>query len=146
MNKWILRFGSLLMAIGLLVGCTSGENNDDQTVNNNSQVETNENSNVDSSQNEDAVSITISVDDGAEVITEKEVAIEDGEILMDVLKDNLDINENGEMIESIEGHSQDEDEGKYWLYTVNGEMAEVGANDYELTAGDEVVFDLQSLE
>jgi len=144
MNKWMLRFGILIVAISLLVGCTSGDNNEDPATNHN-QTEVNDNSSV-SSENEETISIVISVDHGEEVITEKEVTIEDGAILMDILKEHLDIDEDAGLIESIEGVAQDEDEGKYWLYTVNGEEAMVGANEYELTSGDEVVFDLHSWE
>src|SRR5690625_4508912 len=101
MRKWMLRFGSLLLAISLLVGCTSGDNNGGQAVNNNNQQETNEN-NLETSQNEDIILITISIDDGEEIVTEKEVPVEDGAILMDVMKENFDIEEDGGFINSIE--------------------------------------------
>src|SRR5690625_1392714 len=146
MRKWMLKLGSILVVISLLFGCASEDNNNnDQVTTNNNQEEASEN-NSETSQNEDLVSITISMDNGEEVIEEKEVPIEDGAILMDVLKEHFNIEEDSGFIQSIEGESQDEDEGKYWLYTVNGEDAMVGANEYELTHGDEVVFDLHSVE
>lgn len=140
MNKWMIRLGSLLVTISLLFGCAPGDSNE-VPVDNNNQEEINAND-----QNEEVVTITISTDDGEEMIAKKEVTIEDGAILMDVLKENFEIEEEGGFINSIDGISQNEDEGKYWLYSVNGEDANVGANEFELTSGDDVVFDLHALD
>lgn len=139
MNKWLLRLSSIVMIIGLLIGCTSDSNNQ-------GNVEPNQNNNNASEVAEEIVLITISKDKNEEVITEKEVAIEEGAILLDVMKENFDIKEDDGFVTSIEGVEQDEEEGKYWLYSVNGEMGEVGAGEYELSVGDEVNFDLQGWE
>lgn len=144
MNKWFMRLASLLMVIGLLVGCAS--DNNDQNVTNNNQTEQNQNNDNSSEEAEEVVTITISKDDNDEVITEKEVAIEDGAILLDIMKENFELEEEGGFISSIEGNEQDEDAGKYWIYSVNGEDAPVGAGEYELSAGDQVNFDLQAWE
>lgn len=45
----------------------------------------------------------------------------------------------GIMIESI-GGIKNGDAGKYWIYYVNGQMASVSADKYQLKAGDKVEF------
>lgn len=93
-----------------------------------------------------AVTIQVSVEgeevEGGNLSTE----VEPGTILMDVMKEEFEIEETDGFISSINGHAQDEKEGKYWLYNVNGEMAQVGANDYELQDGDLVEFNLAKME
>ena len=144
MNKWFIRLASLLMVFGLLVGCASDTN--DQNNTNNNQIEQNQNNNNSSEEAEEVVTIIISKDQNDEVITEKEVVIEDGAILLDVMKEHFELEEEGGFITSIEGIEQDEDEGKYWMYSVNDEQPPVGAGEYELSAGDQVNFDLQGWE
>lgn len=145
MNKWFMRLVSLVMVIGLLMGCASDTNDQDGTNNNQSEQQ-NQNDANSSEVAEEIVVITISKDHNEEVITEKEVAIEEGAILIDVMKENFELEEDGGFITSIEGTEQDEDEGKYWMYSVNGEEPPVGAGDYELSVGDKVNFDLHGWE
>ncbi|MBP1969640.1 hypothetical protein J2Z83_001747 [Virgibacillus natechei] len=140
MNKWILRLASVLVVIGLLVGCASEEENPNNETG--EEAEANQNS----EQNEELASMTISQDNEEEIITEEEVVIEEDAILMDVLKENFDVEEEGGFIISIEGVSPEENEEKSWMFFVNGEMGSVGAEEFELTPGDEVTFDLQAWE
>ncbi|QKY69229.1 DUF4430 domain-containing protein [Lentibacillus sp. CBA3610] len=144
MNKWILRIASLFVVIGLLAGCGAGEEQTES--NNNLQTATNEN--TDGELSEDEIRITVSMDNGAEYVAEKEIEIEEGAILMDVLQENfyVETEENGQFITTIERVSAEEDEQKAWIFEVNGEMANVGAAEYELSPGDEVTFDLQAWE
>ena len=145
MNKWFMRLASLVMVIGLLMGCASDTNDQDGTNNNQSEQQ-NQNDANSSEVAEEVVVITISKDHNEEVITEKEVAIEDGEILLDVMKENFDIEEEGGFISSIDGVEQDIDAQMSWMYFVNDEMPPVGAAEYELSVGDQVNFDLQAWE
>ncbi len=144
MNKWFIRLGSLLMVLGLLIGCASDTN--DQNGTNNNLVEQNQNDSSSSEEAEEVVVITISKNHNEEVITEKEVAIEEGAILLDVMKENFDIEEDGGFITTIDGVEQDIDEQMSWMYFVNDEMPSVGAAEYELSVGDKVNFDLQAWE
>jgi len=129
---------SLILAIGVLTGC--GTTNEAPEMNNSTNnTETQE-------VNEDVIHVTISKDEGEEVLSEKEIAIEEGAILMDVLKENFDIEEDGGFVTSIDGVAPEEGEQVAWMYFVNDEMAMVGANEYELSPGDEVNFDLQAWE
>jgi len=65
---------------------------------------------------------------------------------MDVLKENFDVEEDNGFVTAIDGVEQDVNAQIGWMYFVNDEMAMVGANEYELSPGDVVNFDLQSWE
>lgn len=136
MNKWFLRLASILLVIGVLAGCSTDDNDN---VSKDTPTNTEE-------QAEETVAITISKDEGHEIIDKKEVPIEADAILMDVLKENFEVDDDGGFVTSIEGVSPGEDEEKAWMFFVNDEMAPVGASDYELTPGDEITFDLQAWE
>lgn len=129
MKKALHMLSALLLAAGILAGCGTAEEPKQQ----NQQAE---------QKTEQQVTVTLT-EDGKE-ISSKEVSFEEGDSLMDVMKENFDVEDDGGMITSIDGHSQDKGENKYWLYTVNGEMAQVGAADLKLSEGDEIAFNLQA--
>jgi len=91
------------------------------------------------------VSVTISVDNGEEIIAEDSFEVEDGTILLDLLEESYQIEkmESG-FITMIEGVEQDNE--RYWLYQVNGEDGLVGAAEFELSPEDDVVFDLHGMK
>ena len=145
MNKWLLRIGIVFAAILLLAGCGAdgGSGEDDASMNDTAE-QTEENDAAE--QNEDTVLITISIDEGSEYVDEKEIPVEEGDILMDVMKENFYVEEEEGFITSIERVSADEDEEKGWIFYVNGEMAMAGAEEYELSPGEEINFDFQPWE
>jgi hypothetical protein len=145
MNKWMLRVGAVFAAILLLVGCGADEGNEEDAASTDGPAEQTEENDV-SEQNEDTVLITISIDEGSEYVDEKEIPIEEGDILMDVMKQNFYVEEEGGFITSIERVSAEEDEEKGWIFFINGEMAMVGAEEYELSPGEEITFDFQAWE
>ncbi|MGP6139910.1 MULTISPECIES: DUF4430 domain-containing protein [unclassified Jeotgalibaca] len=75
----------------------------------------------------------------------QEIQVEEGAILLDVMKENYDIEETDGFITSIDGQEQDTEAGKYWLFDINGEMAPVGANETELQEGDVVEWKLEAM-
>lgn len=78
-----------------------------------------------------------------EILTE-EVAL-DSEGLETYLEKNHKAKfENGMMTE-LHGISQDEGNNQYWMYYVNGEMAEVGIGDYEAKEGDKIEFRFEQM-
>lgn len=122
----------MLATITLLVGCSTAS---DDVKQDEEKVTT-----------EGSITIIVSEEEADELYSEKEVTIEEDAILMDVMKENYDIEEDDGFITAIDGISPEEDEQKAWIYSVNDEEALVGAEEYELSIDDEVVFDLQSWE
>jgi UDP-3-O-acyl-N-acetylglucosamine deacetylase len=147
MNKWFLRLGVLLVITGLLFGCASNsENNQNESSDTDHTEEAKNNSSTDEVA-KDAVRITISIDNETEYIDEKEIPIEDGDILMDVMEENFYIESDfdGGFITSINSVKPEEDEEKSWVFFVNDEMAQKkGAKELELTPGDKINWDLQA--
>lgn len=88
------------------------------------------------------VSFTFEEDDKEIADLAQEIDIEEGQTVLEALKENFEVVEEGGLVSSIEGHEQDETESKYWLYTVNDEQPTVGAADYVLKDGDEVKWSL----
>lgn len=127
MKKRLLSIALLLTVVLTFVGCKS-------------------NSNTDSTSSEYKLQATIELIEDGESFKKETLSFNEGEKLLDVIKRNLEVEEKDGFITSIDGHTQDEDSNKYWLYTVNGEMAEVGANQFELHEKDEVVFTLEELK
>lgn len=128
-SKW---FMMMLATITLLVGCSTASDD----------VEQDEEKDI----TEGNITVIVSEEEADELYSEKEVTIEENAILMDVMKENYDIEEDDGFITAIDGISPEEDEQKSWIYSVNDEEALVGAAEYELSIDDEVVFDLQSWE
>lgn len=146
MKKWLQLLSPLIVVVFILIGCSDDAGNTNQGESTNNQTETEDNNTQSEANEEEQVSITISEDDGEEVHAEEKVDVEEGAILMDVLDENFDIEEDDGFITAIDGIENDEEEGKYWMYDVNDEMAQVGADEFELSPGDDVVFDLQVAE
>lgn len=79
-----------------------------------------------------------------EVVTDEEVVtseslVTDGETnLLDLTKDNLDVVEEDGFITAIEGIEQSESDNKYWVFEVNDEMVNVGAEEYIVEPGEKV--------
>ncbi|ASK63309.1 hypothetical protein CFK37_14670 [Virgibacillus phasianinus] len=146
MSKMKLFLVSLIAVIGILGGCNSeGADNEQSNVANN-QPESSESNASDNENQEKMVTISVTKKKGEETVTKKEVPIEDGAILMDVMKKNFDLKEDGGFITTIEGIEAKKSEKMAWMYSINGESASVGASDLELTPGDSVNFDLHSWE
>ncbi|MFZ3577063.1 DUF4430 domain-containing protein [Virgibacillus sp. DJP39] len=145
MGNYKLFLVSLVMVIGLLGGCNQ-ESGGEQSSPSNEQSQTSESNTSDNEQKEEIVTISITKKKGEETVTEKEIAIEEGAILYDVMKENFEIEDDAGYITSIEGIKANESEQMAWMFTVNGEMASVGAKELELSLGDTVNFDLQSWE
>ncbi len=92
------------------------------------------------------VDITISENQQEETIAEAEIELSDETNLLELLKDHFDVvvQKDG-FITSIEGKEQVPEDDIYWMYTINGKSANVGAAEYEVSDGDEINFDLQKV-
>lgn len=133
MKKWLLLLASTLV----LVGCG-------QTT----QTEEVTSTPVESSEQAVLAEVTVSVTVDGEEIDEGEqvLEVEEGAILLDVMKEQYELEEADGFISAINGYEQDEEAGKYWLFDLNGEMAEVGAAELELSDGDLVEWKLEAFE
>ncbi|MDY6065649.1 MAG: DUF4430 domain-containing protein [Finegoldia sp.] len=79
-----------------------------------------------------------------EILTE-EVVLEEGQNLQKYLEENQGaVFENGMMTE-LKGIKQDNDKKQYWMYYVNGEMAQVGIGDYQAKENDKVEFKFEQM-
>lgn len=81
-----------------------------------------------------------------EDVMEENLAFQPGEKLLDVMKKYHSIMEKDGFVERIDQYEQNPSEMKYWLFEVNGQMSQVGANQVELKEGDKVVWSLSVLE
>ncbi|ASF39733.1 hypothetical protein CEH05_11525 [Halobacillus halophilus] len=133
MNKLYALMLAVLLTAGILSGCGT-------------QKEEQANAVQEEEKQEVSVQIEISKNNGEEILADKELSVEEGATLMKVLEDNFEVEQSDGMINSIEGISANQDKKMAWMYTINGEEAQVGANDYELKQGDEIVFDYHSWE
>ncbi|MEN2766148.1 DUF4430 domain-containing protein [Ornithinibacillus xuwenensis] len=148
MKKLLFKFMAVLITLVVMVGCSEEDStNNEQQSQGTTTEQSNESENNSEQQEEASVHIKLSQDKEAEVIEEKDIVIEDGDTLMDVLKANFEVEEKDGYVNSIEGiNDKDKELKKFWMISVNGKAAEVGANDIVLKDGDEVVLDFQSWE
>lgn len=96
---------------------------------------------------EESISVTIQVSvdgEGVDDLT-KTLEVEEGAILLDVMKEHYEIEETDTFINTINGYQQDDANGKYWLFDVNGEMGMKGANETELQEGDVIEWKLEKI-
>ena len=137
MKNKSLKLILIIVLIALLGACGTDSSTPKQETDNGAksseQAESNE------------ITVKITEDEGAKEIGEKEIVIEEDTILMDVLKENYDLklDEKHGYIIGIDGHGPEEGEQRGWFFSVNGEFADMGADQYKLSTGDEVSFDLQ---
>lgn len=107
------QLGSLVLMLALVTGCTSPTDMSPTTEESKDHASP-------SKQAEETMTITVSDEKGATLFAEK------GVFLMEVMKEQFDIGEE-----------------KYWIYSVNDELAMVGVAVYELKVGDDIVFNLK---
>ncbi|MBH0229631.1 DUF4430 domain-containing protein [Halobacillus yeomjeoni] len=135
MKKMYVLLLSVLLAGGVLSGCGTVQQDGSQA--NASQQEEKE---------EISVVVKITKQNGEEKLVDQEISVEEGSTLMELMKENFDVEESEGFINEIEGISMNQEKKMAWMYTINGEEAMVGANEYQLEQGDVIVFDYHSWE
>ncbi len=90
--------------------------------------------------------ITVTISHFGDEITEKEIEFTEGQTALEVLQSNFDIDDADGFITGVEGIAADETKQEFWSFIVNGEMAMVGAGEYELVEDDSITLDLQNWE
>ncbi|WP_414838796.1 DUF4430 domain-containing protein [Carnobacterium sp. TMP28] len=132
-----IRLGLVLVMLLIVTAC--GDRN---------QTALNESSALVPSQIEVAMTETISasivLQEEGKVLTtiSKDVTAQEGQNLLEIMEENYDLTAKDGFISVIEGYEQNEKEGKYWLYTINGQEATVGAADYIMEDQDVIVWNL----
>lgn len=132
MNRMkIFKFGLILVTALSLAAC--GDMGTQEAV-------SSESSSLVESQTKEMLSVAISLEQDEEEIEgkTKELEVEAGTTVLDLLSEQYKVVEEDGFIVSIEGIEQDEEAEKYWMYEVNNEEATVGAAEYEVEDGDQV--------
>lgn len=75
----------------------------------------------------------------------KKVTFHTGENLLDVLEQNFSVEEDKGFITSINGQSQNTQEKKYWMFSVDGKNTKMGAKETILKNNQTVIFNLDTL-
>lgn len=134
MKKFVKGFCVFLLGAVILTGCQSA------TENGASESSSSESSSVEESKAA-TIQTTIKIENDGKEESSKTLEVEEGTSLMDVLKDNFEVETSKEgFITAIDGTKQDDSKGYYWTFTLNGEWGEKGAADTILKDKDEVVF------
>ena len=94
-------------------------------------------------QAEAGAAVLITTDCGATVVTAK-TPVDAGETAMRSLDRVADIESDSGLVTAIEGVEQDADKNRFWLYYVNGKLADKGAAEVKLAAGDVEWWDLHN--
>lgn len=146
-KHWMRFIAVLFVVVALLGACGTSDEQENGTTNNSTQSSETELAD-EAEEQSDEIDITISKNEGEETLDQKTVSIEEGAILMDIMQEHfeLDTEFDGSFVVGIDGVGPEEDEEVAWMYSVNGDEPNVGADEYELEFGDEVIFDLQPWE
>ncbi|MBK0348493.1 DUF4430 domain-containing protein [Aerococcaceae bacterium zg-ZJ1578] len=144
----------LLAAMMILAGCQTNSQNTTTTTattETTSEVTTTQATTLATQTTSDEkaqASITINITVDGEPIENSPftLKVNDGDTLLDVMKAQLDIIEKDGFISSINGHEQNAQENKWWLFDYNGQMSEVGAADVKLKDGDQIDWKLAPFE
>ena len=87
--------------------------------------------------------VLVTTDCGATVLTTK-TPVDAGQNAMRALDRVADIESDSGLVTAIEGVEQDEGKNLFWLYYVNGKLAEKGAAEVKLEAGEVEWWDLHN--
>lgn len=135
MMKKKVWFLTLAVFLGACSTTTAPENNSANTA---TTAET-----TDSAAKEQlAVTVNVVVEDEAVPELTKDLKVEPGSSVMDVMEENYEIEETDGFLSAIEGYEQSKEDNEWWMYQVNGEDADVGAADFEVHDGDEITWTL----
>ncbi|HEQ4629606.1 TPA: DUF4430 domain-containing protein [Streptococcus pyogenes] len=83
--------------------------------------------------------VLLVVKEDTNTIDEK-VSFGKGDTVLEILKDNYEVKEKDGFITAIDGIEQDTKANKYWLFKVNGKMADKGVDQITVKDGDSIEF------
>ncbi|MGT2742872.1 DUF4430 domain-containing protein [Streptococcus plurextorum] len=125
MRKWFKWFTLLLLSLMLVACGNSGANQQTST------------------QSQGKVHLIVTIDTNT---IDEQVAFDEGDTVMDVLKANYAVEETDGFITAIDGQEQNPAEKLYWMFDVNGEMAPKAANQIKVQDGDKIEFYQEKFE
>lgn len=137
----------LLMLVFALTACNADKDKA-QEPQKTEQAKTDENKSGEKASDSQATKVSIVLMDE---VNKKEILKEDAEIKKDenlqsyLEKNHKAVFEKGMMTE-LEGIKQDPAKKQYWMYYVNGKMAEVGIGDYKVNENDKIEFKFQEMK
>ncbi len=88
----------------------------------------------------DDIKVTVSVKPQGEKESTKEVTVDKDDSVMDALEEGFEVEDDNGFVTEIDGHQQDPSKNLYWMYDINGKIAEKGAEDMTVSDGDKIVF------
>ena len=141
-KKWLGYITNILLTLGLITGCSVDLSGEHQTKETQPEIEVVEESEEESVE----VLIGIYIDDTEQEEFTHLFAVEEGTTLLELMEEHYRLVEEDEFVTCIEGNGQDESEGRFWVFDVNGQMGEVGAADYEIQDEDVIEWKLMSFE
>ena len=137
----------LLMLVFALTACNADKDKA-QEPQKTEQAKTDENKSGEKASDSQATKVSIVIMDE---VNNKEILKEDAEIKKDenlqsyLEKNHKAVFEKGMMTE-LEGIKQDPAKKQYWMYYVNGKMAQVGIGDYKVNENDKIEFKFQEMK
>lgn len=135
----------LLLSTGfILVGCSTETTNAPEETEAPAVEDVEDTDATSSDVDQVSADLVISIDGEPLADLSKEVTVEEGTYLLDVMEAEYDIVDEGAgFISSINGHEHDMEAERYWLFYVNDEMTSLGAADYEIQEGDAIEWRLE---
>lgn len=146
MTRNNLRRLFLLASTGFILAACGTDTAEDPSETDTEITQDDETSGAEDAVGEITFTVDIVVDGEAAADLSQEITTEEGTYLLDAMHESYDVEESEEFVSSIEGYEQEEDEGIFWTYYINDEMASVGAAEYELEEGDQVEWRLEGFE
>lgn len=124
MKKIVL---SLLLSTFIMLGtgCTSQTDT--------TQTETSQ------SQKQTEKTVTLALIEDEKEISSSEVSVSEDQTVLEILKENFDVKEDGGFVTEIDGKEQDAKANKYWMYYINDKEADKGAD--SMTVSDKDVIE-----
>lgn len=89
--------------------------------------------------------VTVSLSKDGKEFESKDISAKQGQTLMDIMKDNFEIEQEDGFITAINDVKQDTQNSKYWMFTVNDEVPSEGAEDITLSNNDKINFNLEGM-
>lgn len=129
---------SFLLTSFLVIGVSCGTNNTPTTTS--TAISTTE------SQLENEVKVTLSLVEDEKEIGSKEISVSEDESVLDILKEQYEVKDDGGFVTAIDGIEQDADNNKYWMYYINDEEAAKGAAETFVKDGDVIEWRLNEFK